>query len=83
MDDRVEALVVRLHLPCALCPNAPGPGQLCARGLSIRAAIRAGIELAAEVAETGGVYWVGHIKKSWWDTFQAAGAIRALLKEKP
>ena len=75
MDDRVEALVRRLHLPCTLCPNAPGPGQLCARGLSIRTAVRAGIELAAEVLYSTEIDVV--VRK------EAVAAIRALIKEKP
>ena len=45
-SSKVEALIARLHHPCAKC--RPGPGQLCDRGIGIRSAVLAALELAAE-----------------------------------
>ena len=73
-DDRVEALVRRLHTNCAAnyrdCPNCR----------DIRTAILSGIELAAKVADEADSEWCEHGLASRRDIVRA---IRALLKEKP
>jgi hypothetical protein len=85
-DDRVEELVRRLHdeehcYPCDL-RRLLGGADLCRNKKEVRAAVRAGLELAAEVAESS-------CPAPWPNSYdagakKAAAAIRALAgKETP